>query len=135
MKTPDPGATASEARIVGEDDLAANLTGAPDAEFPRVFATARMIAMMELAAARVLVPLLAPGELSVGVAVDVSHTAPTAPGATVTAEARFTGTDGKLFVFEVTARDASGEVGRGTHKRAVVDVARLVKKANDRKGG
>jgi predicted thioesterase len=85
-----------------------------------------MVALMELAAARVLRPHLGAGELSVGVSVDVMHTAATPPGATVTATARFLGREGKLFLFEVSAADNAGEIGRGRHKRAVVASERLV---------
>jgi predicted thioesterase len=98
----------------------------PGDTFPAVFATSRMVALMEVAAARVLRPHLREGELSVGVTVDVVHTAATPPGATVTATARFVGKDGKLFLFEVSATDDAGEIGRGTHKRAVVAAERLV---------
>jgi predicted thioesterase len=73
--------------------------------------------------------------MSVGVAVDVLHTAATPPGATVTATARLTGRDGKLYVFEVTASDEGGEIGRGTHKRAVVSASRLLAGAAKRVGG
>ncbi len=131
----EPGAHGIATKVVAEEDLAAVLTGSRDAEFPRVFATARMVALMELAAARVLVPLLQPGELSVGVTISVSHDAPTSLGATVNAEARFTGMEGKLYVFEVLARDGGGEVGRGTHKRAIVQVERLVARAKSRNEG
>jgi len=61
----------------------------------------------------------------VGVAVDVVHTAATPPGATVTATARYIAKEGKLFVFEVIAADHAGEIGRGTHKRAVISTSRL----------
>jgi fluoroacetyl-CoA thioesterase len=44
----------------------------------------------------------------------------------VTAEARHVGQDGKLFVFELTARDRGGEIGRGTHERAIVAADRLL---------
>jgi fluoroacetyl-CoA thioesterase len=55
------------------------------------------------------------GELSVGVSVDVTHTAPTLLGSEVVAESRFigrTGKGGKLYEFEVVAKDEGGEVGR-----------------------
>jgi predicted thioesterase len=81
-----------------------------------------------------LKPLLNPGELSVGVVVDVKHTAATPVGAWVEAEARYTGRDGKLYAFDVTARDAGGEVMRGVHKRAVVDESRLLEGAKKRDG-
>jgi predicted thioesterase len=98
----------------------------PGDVFPAVFATSRMVALMEVAAARVLGPHLLEGELSVGVTVDIVHTAATPPGGTVTATAKFVGKDGKLFLFEVSATDDAGEIGRGTHKRAVVSAERLM---------
>ena len=88
-------------------EIAAALNLEPEDAFPPVFATSRMVALMELAAARVLRPHLRPGELSVGVTLDVVHTAATPPGATVSATAKFLGREGKLFVFEVTAADGT----------------------------
>ena len=85
-----------------------------------------MIALMELAGARILHPLLQPGEMSVGAHVDVSHTAATPIGAKVAATATYRGRDGKLFVFDVVAHDPAGEIGRGTHKRAIVSRDRLI---------
>ncbi len=118
-------ATATAQLVVGPQDLASSLPIEMDDAFPPVLATARMIALMEIAASRVLKPLLGPGELSVGVTVDVNHTAPTPPGAQVTATARYAGREGKLFLFEVSVSDPAGEVGRGWHKRAIVSSERL----------
>jgi fluoroacetyl-CoA thioesterase len=98
-----------------------------------VFATSRMIALMEVAAARVLKPHQQDGQLSVGVSVDVIHTAATPLGGRVTATAKLTGREGKLFVFEVTAADDAGEVGRGTHKRAIISAERLLAGAAQRR--
>jgi len=91
-----------------------------------------MVALMEVAAARVLQPHLRPGEFSVGVLVEVDHTAATPEGAHVTATARYLGREGKLHLFEVAARDPGGEVGRGAHRRAVVSGERLVAGAHRR---
>jgi predicted thioesterase len=126
MTEPAVDSTASASLTVALSDLASVLNLEPEDAFPPVFATSRMVALMELAAARVLRPHLREGEVSVGVSVDVVHTAATPPGATVTATAKFLGRDGKLFLFEVSATDDGGEIGRGTHKRAVVAVERLV---------
>lgn len=109
-----------------ERELASTLRFDPADEFPAVYATSRMIGLMEVAASRILGPLLENDELSVGVTVDIVHSAATPPGATVTATARYVGQEGKLYVFEVTAADNAGEVGRGTHKRAVISTARLL---------
>ena len=133
MKQPDSGLVASAEIRVADSDLAIALHFQPGDEFPAVFATSRLVALMEVAAARVLRPYQEEGELSVGVALDIVHTAATPPGGVVIATARYVGQEGKLFVFEVSASDEAGEVGRGTHKRAVVLTSRLLAGAAKRK--
>lgn len=132
MSEPRIGATAAAELLVRRTDLASALRFEPGDAFPPVFATARMVALMEVAAARILAPHLAPGEFSVGVSVDATHTAATPEGAAVRAEARYLGREGKVHVFEVIASDAGGEVGRATHRRAVVSGERLVAGARRR---
>ena len=131
---PEINATATAELIIGPDDLASSISNETDDQFPAVLATARMVALMEIAASRVLKPLLEPGELSVGVTVDISHTAPTPPGAQVITTARYAGREGKLFLFEVSASDPGGEIGRGWHKRAIVTSERLQSGAAKRIG-
>ena len=91
-----------------------------------------MVALMEIASSRILRPYLQPGELSVGVTVDVTHTAATPLGVKAIATARYLGREGKLFLFEVTAEDRGGEIGRGTHKRAIISTDRLLAGAGKR---
>ena len=131
---PELNTAATATLIVAPQHLASSISGETGDEFPPVLATARMIALMEVAASRVLVPLLGPGELSVGVTVDINHTAPTPLGAEVTATARYAGREGKLFLFEVSCADKGGEVGRGWHKRAIVSSERLQAGAAKRAG-
>jgi fluoroacetyl-CoA thioesterase len=123
---PEIGATASVELVVAASDLASALRLGPEDAFPPVLATFRMVALMEVAAARLLRPYLGPGELSVGVTVDVTHSAATPEGVTVTATASYAGREGKLFRFEVVARDRGGEIGRATHRRAIVTSERLL---------
>jgi predicted thioesterase len=126
------GSSASASLCVEGNDLATTLNQTAEDAFPAVLATARMIGLMELAASRAMRPALADGEVSVGVSIDVAHTAATPIGVAVSAEARFVGMDGKLFLFEISARDAGGETGRGRHRRAVVSAARLLQGATRR---
>ena len=130
---PELDSVATADVIVSDGDLASAIAFDAEDKFPPVFATARMVALMEVASSRILRPHLEEDELSVGVAVDVLHTAATPPGARVVATARYVGLDGKLFVFEVTASDDAGEVGRGTHRRAVIQTSRLMAGAAKRK--
>ena len=126
------GATDEVIHVVGNADLASALPLEEGDSFPRVFATSRMVALMEIASARVMARLLKPGQLSVGTAVQVTHTAPTALGAEVKVTARYLSQEGKFFVFEAVAYDEAGEIGRARHKRAIVDVARLEAAAEER---
>ena len=135
MSEPQLDATASCELVVASGDLASGLSSDPEDSFPPVFATSRMVAVMELASAKLLRPLLGPGELSVGVTVDIAHTAATPAGVTVKAIARYRGREGKLFLFEVVAYDPGGEIGRGTHKRAIISAERLLSGAAKRNPG
>jgi predicted thioesterase len=92
-----------------------------------------MIALMEVAAARAMRPLLGPGQLSVGVSLDVRHTAATPVGSQVRATANYLGTEGKLLRFKIEAFDDAGLIGTGEHTRAVVDTARLLSGAEKRR--
>jgi predicted thioesterase len=128
MTEPEVGDQATVDLVVRDSDCAdaLNLGNDPRDQFPQVFATTRMIALMELAGARLLQPLLHEGEMSVGAHVDVSHAASTPIGGRVKATATYRKREGKLFVFDVVAHDPAGEIGRGIHKRAIVLKDRLV---------
>jgi fluoroacetyl-CoA thioesterase len=128
MKTGDVG---EATRVVSYDDTAKAMSQ-PGDEFPEVLATTRMIGMMEVAASRAMKHLLAPGQLSVGVGVNVKHLAATPVGVEARAKATFLGMEGKLYRFKVEAFDPGGLIGEGEHTRAIVGTERLVKGAADR---
>ncbi|KAF2250971.1 hypothetical protein BU26DRAFT_603474 [Trematosphaeria pertusa] len=134
MSKPDPqlNSTITATFTVRPNDLASAISPDPNDRFPAVFSTSRLVALMEIASARLLEPCLSPGQLSVGVRIDVTHSAPTPEGTEVTAEAKFVGREGKLFVFEVIARDPAGEIGRARHERAIINVERLENAARKR---
>jgi predicted thioesterase len=116
-----------EARFtVQTTDSAQALEMAPEDSFPNVFATARMVGFMEIAATRLMRPLLEQGQHSVGVSVQITHTAPTPIGGHVRTVATYLGPDGKLFRFKVEAFDDAGLIGEGEHTRAIVTTSRLL---------
>lgn len=127
-----PGATTTVTHVVRDSDLASTFTLEPADRFPRVFATSRLVSVMEVAAARTMWPLLGSGELSVGIGITVKHTAPTPLGGTVRATAIFVGLEGKRYLFDVVAEDDAGEIGRGRHERAIVTTERLEAAAKTR---
>ena len=100
-----------------------------------VFATTKMIGLMELAAARMLQRVQTPEQLSVGVGVDVTHLNATPVGENVTATAKYLGRDGVLYKFEVEAFDTGGKIGEGTHERAIINVARFATKLAAKRAG
>jgi len=116
-------------------DMASALGGESDDQFPEVFATSRMIAIMELAAARVMKKLLSPAQLSVGVGVNIMHLAATPNHTEVSAKATFLGMEGKLYKFKIEAFDTGGLIGKGEHTRAIIEFDRLVASANKRVKG
>jgi predicted thioesterase len=121
-----PGESREVTLAVGMADTAQALSLSPEDSFPAVFSTSRMIALMELAAARLMKPMLGPGELTVGVSVNVRHTSATPVGGTVRAVATYLAPEGKLFRFRVEAFDDAGPVGEGEHTRAIVSTERLL---------
>jgi fluoroacetyl-CoA thioesterase len=109
-------------RVVGEADTAWKIGsgGAP------VLATPVMVALMEAAAVSAVDHLLAPGCQTVGVRLDVRHTAPTPLGMEVCAHAELIGVSGRVLTFRVTASDAEEPIGEGTHERAVIELERFL---------
>ena len=129
------GDVSEAAMVVGSGDSAKALAISLEDDFPEVFATSRMIALMELAAARGMKKLLDENQLSVGVGVDVKHLAATPVGIEVKATATFLGMAGKLYRFKVEAFDAGGLIGEGEHTRAIVVTERLLAGAISRNAG
>jgi len=118
------GSEAKAMQIVCEDDLA-SILGDVDDIFPKVFATSKMIALMEIAASRVLKKFLSNSECSVGIEININHISPTTIGATVRAQAILIDFVDHIFTFTVKAFDESGLIGEGTHKRSIVNIERL----------
>ncbi|GMG85192.1 hypothetical protein LNKW23_44080 [Paralimibaculum aggregatum] len=129
--TLETGATTTLDGAVTQERTAASL-GRPGDALPPVFGTPFMIADMERACAALLAPLLGPGDVSVGVRIEVAHSAPTPEGAQVRASARFTGREGPLYWFDVWAEDQGGKIGEGRIARAVVPEAKILARAGAR---
>lgn len=93
---------------------------------PRVLATGYLVGLMEWACMRIADPHLdLLRERTVGTEIRITHSAPTPPGRTVTVEARLDKAEGRRLSFSVAAHDGVAEIGRGTHERFVVDLARF----------
>ncbi len=94
-------------------------------DFPRVFATGFMVALMERACVQALGPYLEPGEGSLGVHIDVSHLAATPPGFDVTVTCTLRAIDKRRLTWAVSAHDGEDLIGEGSHVRAVIERKRF----------
>jgi len=68
----------------------------------------------------ILAPHLDEGEGSLGVLINVSHTAATLPGQTVTVDATCTKVEGRRIGFHVKAHDGIDLISEGEHERMIV---------------
>ena len=100
-----------------------------------VFSTPRMIALMEQAAVNAVQSFLLPGRTTVGTRLDVTHDAATPVGMRVWAEAELTAIDRRALTFSVSAYDEAGLIGRGEHKRFLIDDAKFLAKAQGKLEG
>ena len=119
-----PGHKATASLVVGPEHTAERVGSGRIA----VLATPVMINVIEAAALAAVEPLLPPGHQSLGIHLDVSHTAATPVGHRVEAEAEIIAVEGRTVTLRVVARDPFEEIGSGTHKRVVVNVDRFDKR-------
>lgn len=96
----------------------------------KVLATPKLICLVEEAAANLAEKFLPAEYTSVGISVDVKHTAPTPVGLKVRVEVELIEVDGRKLTYDVSASDAEGEVLSGRHDRFIVNREKFQSKAN-----
>ncbi len=116
-----PGLTGTAEIVVGPEHTAPFVGSGRIA----VLATPVMINLIEAAALAAIEHLLPAGHQSLGIRLDVSHTAATPIGVRVTATAEVLSLENRTVTFRVEARDAFEPIGGGSHQRIVVSVARF----------
>ena len=94
-----------------------------------VYATPCMVALMEGAACEAIADALSDTQTTVGTALNIEHISATPVGLEVRAEAEVTEVEGKVITFTVRAFDEAGEIGKGTHKRVIVNSQKFLDKA------
>ena len=96
---------------------------------PRVLATGFMVGLIEWTCIQAVNPHLDwPAEQTVGIGIDVNHTAATPVGLTVTVSVRLEKMEGRKLTFSVRADDGVDEISTGIHERFVIDAARFNEK-------
>ena len=94
-----------------------------------VYATPCMVALMEGAACEAIAEALSDTQTTVGTALNIEHLSATPVGLDVRAVAEVTAVEGKVITFSVAAFDEAGEIGKGTHKRVLVNSQKFLEKA------
>ena len=91
-----------------------------------IFSTPAMISLMEGTCVRLVAPYLDENEQTVGIHVDVRHLAPTKIGQSVTVTAELIElADNKLRFAVAAVNDRAIEIGKGTHRRALIDTRKF----------
>ena len=91
-----------------------------------VYATPCMVALMEGAACEAIATALKETETTVGTALNIEHISATPVGLEVRAEAEVTAVEGKVITFAVTAYDEAGPIGKGVHRRVIVNTQKFL---------
>lgn len=96
------------------------------AVMPRVFATGYMVGLFEFACIKAINPHIDwPREQTVGTHIDVSHTAATPPGMTVTVRGRLESVEGRKLMFSIEAGDEVDRISKGTHQRFIIQAEKF----------
>ena len=103
---------------------------------PRVLATGFMVGLMEWACIRAVNPHLEwPQEQTVGTGVNLTHSAATPAGLTVTVTGRLVQVEGRKLLFSLSAHDGVDKISEGTHERFVIDAEKFRAKASGKLPG
>lgn len=95
-----------------------------------VLGTPFMLALMEEATCNSLDGALEEGKSSVGVSMEVQHSAASPVGIKVWAESELTKIDGKMLTFTVTAYDEAGVIGTASITRCIIRSESFVARCN-----
>ena len=93
-----------------------------------VYATPCMVALMEGAACEAIAEAIPEGQTTVGMELNIQHLSATPVGMDVRAEAEVTAVEGKIITFALRAFDEAGEIGKGVHKRCIVNSQKFLDK-------
>lgn len=130
-----PGLTIDFQYTVPEDRTVPHLfPDIPEGQvMPKVLASGFMVGLVEFACIKAINPHLDwPEEQSVGIGFNLSHTAPTPPGLTVTVKGALDQVEGRKLTFSFKADDGVDTISKGVHERFVID-ARSFNESVDKK--
>jgi fluoroacetyl-CoA thioesterase len=102
---------------------------------PRVLATGYMVGIIEWACIRAINPHIDwPREQSVGIAVNLTHSAATPAGLTVTVRGMLEKREGRKLTFSLVVDDGVDRISEGFHERYIINATSFQTKADDKSG-
>ena len=99
-----------------------------------VYSTPSLVAMMENTCSNSMLDYMDEGWGTVGISLDIKHTAATPIGMKVHAESELIEVDGRRLVFDVKAYDECGEIGHGIHERFIINNEKFMSRVNAKLG-
>jgi predicted thioesterase len=93
-----------------------------------VYATPRMVLLVERTCHDLIARYLSEGQVSVGIEINLKHLAPTPIGDVVRIRSEITEISGNRIVFRAEIWDSEELIGEANHQRAIVDVERFLKR-------
>ena len=102
----------------------------PDIEegqvMPKVFATGFLVGLFEFSCIKALNPHLDwPKEQTVGVGINMTHTAATPAGMTITVKGKLEKMEGRKLTFSLEAYDDVDKISEATHERFVINAEKF----------
>lgn len=98
-------------------------------DMPQVFATGFLVGLIEWTCIQAINPHMDwPKEQTVGIGINLNHTAATPPGLHVTIKVHLVKVAGKRLVFEFEANDGIDAICKGSHERFVINSGKFAEK-------
>ena len=102
-------------------------------EMPEVFATGYLVGLIEWACIEAINPHIDwPRQQTVGIHVDIDHSAATPPGFKVTVKGTLLKVDGRKLSFGIEVHDELDRISAGTHQRFIIDAQRFNQSVADK---
>jgi fluoroacetyl-CoA thioesterase len=101
---------------------------------PDVFATPCLGGLMERVSAELINEHLSPGEQSVGISMDLKHSAATPLGMTIRVRTEVTAVEGRKLTFKLEAFDEVEKIGEAVHERFIINAAKFNARVAEKAG-
>ena len=93
---------------------------------PEVLATGFLVGLLEFACIKFINPHIDwPRQQTVGIGIQLTHTAATPPGFTVTVKGRLEKVEGRKLSFALEAGDGVDPICKATHERFIIDAEKF----------